>query len=498
MGANVIAVPLPLPDPRRLSMSLERLSGVARDAGSRLALTSSMVGDVALGLLGPTPLSGMQWTTDEALAAAPSAGGPLRRVPNDVAFLQYTSGSTSAPKGVVVTHASLNANLEALRFAQRLGRDDHLTSWLPHYHDMGLVAGILMPLHVGFPLALMSPLDFLRKPERWLRAISRYHSTVTGAPNFAYDLCVRRVTQEQRAGLDLSSLEIAVSSSETVRAETIERFTSAFASCGFQRKAFYPAFGLAEATLFVTGGHRLEGPTVRSIVGAELGLGRASEAPAGAGGRPVVGCGRPAPATVVRIVEPVSRRPCEEGVLGEIWVAGPGVARGYWGQPELNGEVFAARIEGSEAEENQDLAFLRTGDLGWIEGGALFFAGRAKDVLVLGGAKYHPEDIERHVEQADAAIRPGCSAVVALEVAGQERLCVVAEVSAAAAGQELEIERRIRLAVDQAVGLPVAKVVLGAPGSLPKTSSGKIQRFLVRRSLAEDGAAPGQSRTREP
>ena len=400
--------------------------------------------------------------------------------PSALAFLQYTSGSTAAPKGVRLSHANLLHNLELIRACFAQTERERTVIWLPPYHDMGLIGGILEPLYAGYPVTLLSPLAFLQQPVRWLRAISNTRATTSGGPNFAYDLCVRKITEEQKQDLDLSSWSLAFNGAEPIRADTLDRFTAAFSPCGFRREAFYPCYGLAEATLLVAAGRRFSGPIVRSFNANELENHRAVEAADDA--KPLAGCGLAAdpqpgyPAIVV--VRTGSPEPCAPGEVGEIWVQGPSVAQGYWRQPEETERVFGARLSDGSGP------FLRTGDLGFVAEGELFVTGRLKDLIILRGRNHYPQDIELAVERSHAALRPGCVAAFAVEREGEERLAVVAEVHREhRQDDEAEIAgivAAIRRAVADEHEVAPAAVVLLRPATLPKTSSGKIQRHACR------------------
>src|SRR6185436_6705124 len=276
--------------------------------------------------------------------------------------------------------------------------------WLPLYHDLGLIGILLQAAWVGAPCVLMAPVAFLQSPARWLRAVSRYRATTSGGPNFAYDLCVRKIPPVEREGLDLSSWRIAFNGAEPVRAGTLDRFAAAFAPAGFRRQALYPCYGLAEATLMVSGNRPGEGPAVRGSA---------------------VGCGRMLPGVEAVIADPATAAPCGPGEVGEIWVAGGSVARGYWNRPEESAETFGACLSGSAGGRGP---YLRTGDLGFLDGDQLFIAGRIKDLVILRGRNHHPQDLELTAERSHPALRPGGGAAFAVEAAGEERLVLVHEV----------------------------------------------------------------------
>jgi acyl-CoA synthetase (AMP-forming)/AMP-acid ligase II len=369
--------------------------------------------------------------------------------------------------------------------------DSRVVSWLPPYHDMGLIGTIIHPIHSGIPVVLMSPLDFLQRPLRWLQAITRYQATTSGGPNFAYDLCVRKITPEQCATLDLSSWSVAFNGAEPVRAETLDRFTATFAPCGFRRKAFFPCYGLAEATLIVSGASKAFAPVVQPVQSAALSHGRALMAESREPGtQTLVGCGRILGDQRVMIVNPHTSEACGPGEVGEIWVSGPSVASGYWNRPEETAATFQARPAWA-----RDGGYLRTGDLGFIAYGELFVAGRRKDLIIVEGRNHYPQDIELTVEQCHPALRPGCCAAFAVNGTGPERLVVAVEVdrryrpqqpapqatqnnvpSITTSMESQDIVKVIRQAVGQAHDVRVDSVALLKSGSIPKTSSGKIQR----------------------
>ena len=479
--AGVIAVPAYPPRPNR---SVSRLRAIAASSKATVALTTTRILSRLERRSAYAPeMKSLRWlATDDGKDPA----GKWRRpaVGTDtLAFLQYTSGSTAAPKGVMLTHGNLLHNLAMIYHA--LGHTSHsqMVIWLPPYHDMGLIGGVLQPLYAGLPVALMSPTSFLQHPLRWLRAISRLGAHTSGGPNFAYDLCVRRTTPEERSTLDLSSWEVAFTGAEPIRQETLERFVAAFAPCGFRREAFYPAYGLAEATLFVSGGSKTAPPVVLPVKGAELKRDRVVAASAGEGGaRMLVGCGRTLAGQEVAVVDPDSLSRCPPGRVGEIWVSGPSVAQGYWDQAERTERSFRAYLA-----ETGEGPFLRTGDLGFVHNGELFVTGRLKDLIVIRGDNHYPQDIELTVEQSHAALRPGGCAAFSVWSDEGERLVVIQElerryVTSADLG---EVVDSIRGAVAEHEGLELHAVVLIKTGSIPKTSSGKIQRGETRAAYVE-------------
>jgi len=471
--AAAIAVPAYPPDPARWSRTLPRLRALAADCGASVALGMSALVDHAPGLAGEAPeLATLDWIATDTL---PDDADTVRPVGGDSpALLQYTSGSTGTPRGVLLSHANLLHNAELVRTGFGTSPDSVGVSWLPPYHDMGLIGGILQPLYTGFPIALMSPLTFLQRPLAWLATIARFGATVSGGPNFAFDLCVRKTTREQREALDLSRWEVAFCGAEPIRAQTLDRFAEAFAPAGFRREAFYPCYGLAEATLIVTGTR-----SPRTIADR-------------------VGCGRPLGAQKLAIVDPGTGAPRPAGAEGEIWLSGPSVAQGYWGRPDETGRTFAAQLAGEP-----DRRYLRTGDLGFLDqDGELVVTGRIKDLIIVRGRNLHPQDIEQAVEQEVAGLRPGCSAAFPVERAGVEGVGLACELAAGDAGTQpdaatnpdaAETMAAIRRVVAETTQVQPTVVVLLRRGRVPKTSSGKIQRHACRRAVLDgewDNAAP--------
>jgi amino acid adenylation domain-containing protein/non-ribosomal peptide synthase protein (TIGR01720 family) len=461
--AGVIAVPAPLP--RR---NAQRLQAMVVDSGAKFALTNA------------ASLTKMESAEQLRLLATDTIEGSLAntyREPelsaNSLAYLQYTSGSTSTPKGVMVTHGNVLHNSASIHRGFAHTPDSRALTWLPHFHDMGLIDGIIQPLYGGFPGILMSPVSFLQHPLRWLEAITRFQITHTGGPNFAYDLCVRRVNKEQRAMLDLGSWRVAYNGAEPVRFETLQRFADAFRECGFREAAFYPAYGLAEATLKVSGAEDLVTCTVRFDA---LEQHHVIEAIAGEDNtRTLVSCGQPGLDTGIEIVDSETSSRCEVNAIGEIWVHGPGVAAGYWNRPEETEATFHARLAG-EAEKT----YLRTGDLGFVRDGELFVTGRVKDLIIVRGRNLYPHDLELAVEQCHESLRAGGGAAFSVEVAGEERLVVVQELDARRGGDPAALLELIRQTLADEFEVQPYAIVLVKAGSVPKTSSGKIQRSAGR------------------
>jgi amino acid adenylation domain-containing protein len=482
--AGVVAVPIYPPDMGRLGRTLPRLLAVASDAQATVALTTSAIHSMASMLFQQVPeLAALRWVATDAVDAEAAASwrDPDAR-PETLVFLQYTSGSTAAPKGVMLTHANLLHNLGLIYRCFGHSRASQGVIWLPPYHDMGLIGGILQPLYGGFPVTLLSPVDFLKKPLRWLQAVSRYRATTSGGPNFAYDLCVRKTTPAERAALDLGSWDLAFNGAEPIHPETLDRFMEAFGPAGFRREAFYSCYGLAEATLIASGGEKAALPALRTVSTAALKQNRAEALePTHPEARTLVGAGRTLAEQRLVIVQPDTGEPCPTGRVGEIWVAGPSVAQGYWDRPEDTARAFQAMLAG----DAPGTRFLRTGDLGFLdETGELYVTGRIKDLIIIRGRNHYPQDLERTVELCHPALRPGCGAAFSVDVEGEERLVVVQEVERRAVEDGsvslADLGEAIRQTIADQHELMTHEVVLLRGGSIPKTSSGKIQRHACR------------------
>jgi|GEM_PF-553453 len=538
--AGILPVPATYPKPRR---RLSRLANMALDCQPRLVLTSqATLETIALELQAPE-LRAIPWQATNALppTATVDPWQPIARKPDDLAFLQYTSGSTTEPRGVMVTHRNLLHNLEMIRRGfgiPQAGTTDKIPTsvfWLPAYHDMGLIGGILSPLYVGGTSHLLAPATFLRRPLIWLELLSATQAEISGGPNFAYDLCVEKSRPPDRAGLDLSHWRLAFCGAEPIQADTLREFEEAFAPTGFRNDVFYPCYGLAEATLLVSGPRGAVRPQVLQVDRVSLTQGRIELAdpavePARAGiqgaahmGRQsLVGCGNSQDGQELRIVDPDTRQPKPDRQIGEIWLRGDSVTRGYWRQRELSQQVFAARLvdarhrsathgaahdsttEFPAAAEDGE-TYMRTGDLGFQLEGELYVTGRLKDLLILRGRNHYPQDIERTARGSHQAVDQGAAFVVApgkrVESVGQdagkpaktgrggeaglglrrERLVVVHQVRREHRRDDMnEVLRAIRRAIVAEHELDPHAIVLIRPASLPVTSSGKVQRSRCR------------------
>lgn len=474
------AVAVPAYPPRR-GRSLERLRAIARDAQAVAVLAASSVRAMTERDDESWPeLRDLAWLTLDRDHDASAWHGPTPGR-DDLALLQYTSGSTAAPKGVMLTHRNLLHNCEWIR--RRFGHtaESRGVIWLPPYHDMGLIGGILQPLYTGFPCYLMSPVSVFTNPLAWLQAVSRYRATTSGGPNFAYDLCVRKLTPEQRATLDLSAWQVAFTGAEPVRADTLERFAETFAPCGFRREAFYPCYGLAEATLIAAGGVRDASPRALGVSKGALEANEVIPDADGPSGRQVlVGCGTGLADQRLVIVDPARSTCCAPGQVGEVWLSGPSIAQGYWERPEETERTFRARLAGGGCEE-----FLRTGDLGFLHEGELFITGRLKDLIILRGRNLYPHDLERTAERSHPDLQPGSGAAFAVEDNGQEVLVIAYEALPRRQPDVMSVGEAVRRAVAEEHDADLHTLVVLRPGGLPKTSSGKIQRSECRRRFLD-------------
>jgi len=480
--AGVVPVPA-MPPYGRIDRALPRLATIVEDVGADVGLTSGAILPLLESMWGSSgfdrPLRWMA-SDDGDLDAADSWTRPSTSR-DDIAIIQYTSGSTSAPKGVVLRHATMLAHLDQVSsITPRETSGGVSVGWLPLYHDGGLLGGVLIPLHLGGQSVLLAPEAFLTRPLRWLEAITRFGATSSGGPSFGYDLCVRKVRPEQLQSLDLRSWIVAINGAEPVRWRTMQRFTETFAPCGFQESAWVPAYGMAEVTAFVSigrrGPFRPAPPNVKRLRTDALAGGSVEAAPP-RDERPtfLVGCGEPVEGVEVAIVDPETRLRCRDGVVGEIWVRGANVADGYWSRT-LGAVDLRVGIEGEGGQ------YFRTGDLGFVADGEVFPAGRLKDLIIIGGRNIYPQDIEAALDEAHPLLRAGCGAAFSVEGHCSEHLIVVQEVVEAAGSYDDALDA-IRRTVRQASGVQPAAVVLLRPGSVFKTSSGKIQRFACREAF---------------
>ena len=485
--AGVIAVPVFPPESAK-QQHLARLLAIAADSQAACVLTSTTIIDVVASAsegFGSAELIPVD-AVDESRAEHWIEHRPKR---GDLAFLQYTSGSTATPKGVMVSHGNLMANERAIETGFSIGADDVFVSWLPLYHDMGLIGGLLQPIYRGIPAVLMSPTFFLQRPVRWLEAISRHRGTISGGPDFAYRLCLERIRDEQLEALDLSSWRVAFSGAEPVRHDTLTGFIERFRPAGFAADTAAPCYGLAEATLLVSCNSRGTGVVGTAFSQQSLAEGKAASA---VEGNTLVGCGTPEPGHAIDIVDPEGLHSLPSGEVGEIWVNGPSVAHGNWQNPEATAQAFVTRdgvswqrTDDADAQNHdaRDDRWLRTGDLGFLHEGQLYIAGRIKDLIILRGHNVYPQDIESAIEAEVEAVRKGRVAAFAVTTPeGAEGIGIAAEVSRGI--QKLVPAEKLVEALSETVGStchePLSVVLLLNPGGLPKTSSGKLQRSACR------------------
>ncbi|HVB55144.1 MAG TPA: fatty acyl-AMP ligase [Candidatus Acidoferrales bacterium] len=496
--AGVIAVPLPSPSMAQPQRTLTRLRAVIDDAQPVLALTTSSIVSKLERLFAQVPeLKTMRWlATDKVANGAAQDWRDLGVRGDTLALLQYTSGSTASPRGAMVNHQNLLENSAHINEAFEITSNTVSVTWLPVFHDMGLTNGIIQPLYGGRGCVLMAPQSFLQRPVRWLQAVSHYRAAISGGPNFAYEMCARKITPEQREALDLSNWTVAYNGAEPIRADTLKRFAATFASCGFRPNFFYPCYGLAEATLIVSGGLVKDEPVLCTAEVAALeSTGVVTTTDRQLNARTLVGSGHAMPDTRIVIVNPQSLIACAHDQVGEIWISAPNVTQGYWNRPEETAITFHAYLA-----DTGEGPFLRTGDLGFLREGELFVTGRLKDLIIIGGRNLYPQDIELTVEQSSAAVRPGCCIAFSVDVGNEERLNIAAEVerryqpeqhylngdsrnhsrrsrSNGRPAAELDaVVRAIRRAVAEEHDVRVHEVVLLRAGSIPKTPSGKVQR----------------------
>ena len=442
--ARIVPVPLPAPKPYRLERQAE---SVARDCAASLILTNAMGAVCIARSLAELTLPPVRVTELSPSVESGVRGGPAPS-PDDTAFIQYTSGATGAPKGVLVTHGNLAANIATIAAAFRLTPADVCVTWLPHHHDMGLIGTLLTPLTVGLPVVLLSPLDMLRRPLRWLEAVSRFGASISGAPPFGYERCLSRIASADRAGLDLSTWRVAFVGAEPVRPNLLERFCETYGPYGFKRAAMYPCYGLAESTLLASGGAAGEGFKRSRFE------------------RDAVVCGGPMPDHRLLIVDPLSRQVLAPGEEGEIWLSGPSVAAGYWGHAEETEAVFCARLA-----DGDPALFLRTGDLGRAEPEGLVVTGRLKDMIIVAGRNHHAEDIEQSAQAACPKLAAGGVAAFAVDADDGEALVLMVE-----SEDSEDVRLRLRVAIAAGHDLAVHDILFVAAGRLPRTTSGKISR----------------------
>ncbi len=483
--AGVVAVPA---YPPRANHSINRLLSIVDDADAKFALTTHNLQDKIEAKFKEAENYSLKFIATDTITEnfAANWSKPDNINSDSLAFLQYTSGSTGNPKGVMVSHGNILANSATIKRYFQILPQHSVLSWLPPYHDMGLIGGILQPLYLGISMYMMPPVSFLQRPYRWLKTISKYKIDTSGAPNFAYDLCVNQVTEEQKASLDLSSWKLAFSGAEPIRAITLEGFSEYFSNCGFSKQAFYPCYGMAESTLIITGADRHQKPVVRKFQKQSLEQNLAIEIENGGSSLEnqviLTSSGRNNSEQHLAIVNTETLEQCQDGEIGEIWVHSASVAQGYWNKPELTEYAFQAKLAAYP-----NVNFLRTGDLGFIRDEELFVTGRLKDLIIIRGRNHYPQDIELTVDRGHDAIRSGACAACAVDIEGKEELVVVAEVKRTHLRKldVTQVTKAIRQAILQNHELNPHAIVLIKTTSIPKTSSGKIQRHACKNGFLD-------------
>ena len=477
--AGVIAIPVPPPDAGRMKRALPRLREIVKDAAASYVLSTQRIIDLFKESDVDFPeFDTMTWIDTESVDLGWADQWQDPQIDKDVlAYLQYTSGSTSVPKGVMLSHYNLMHHSAYLQRACGYTPDGATVTWMPYFHDYGLVEGLIQPLYTGVPCYIMSPLAFVKRPQRWLEAISKYGATHSQAPNFAYDQCVRRVKPAKREGLDLSRWQAAGNAAEPINPRVMREFVEAYAPHGFQWTTFAPAYGLAEATLLVSSKPVGTEPIILPVDADALEQSRVALADAGASRRDTVSCGQLVCETEVVIANPDTGVRCQPDQVGEIWVADPGVAAGYWKRPEVSRETFGARLAGEAGGP-----YLRTGDLGFMRAGELYITGRIKDLIIIRGTNHYPQDIEWTVQHLSHTLRPDYGAAFSIIDDGEEKLVVVQEVERQ---HQLNLNAEelladIRQAISEVHELQVSAIALVKSGNVLKTSSGKIQRRACR------------------
>ncbi len=479
--SGVIAVPVNIP---RRNQKSSRLISIINDAQASLVLTTSLIiSELDKDLEGKILLKYCKLLATDKIEVSSQEFVAKKLNLDMLAFLQYTSGSTGKPKGVMISHSNIIHNQQLIQQSFGHSKKSIVVGWLPLFHDMGLIGNILQPLFVGFPCIFMPPMAFLQKPIRWLRAISKYKATTSGGPNFAYDLCIKKVKlTEELLDLNLDSWELAFNGSEPVMATTLEQFSQKFSNYGFKHSAFYPCYGMAESTLFITGGLKQIPPTIERVKKHELCLNKVFTTISDDKDIClVVGCGKARADVKVIIVNPETLNRCSDKQIGEIWISSSSVAQGYWNhQTQETKEVFQATLK-----DTNETYFLRTGDLGFVKEGELFVTGRMKDIIIIRGCNYYPQDIELTVGKSHPALEFGVCAAFTIESNGEIKLVIVQEIKRAYFKRLAinEILESIQESVITNYDLQVFKTLLTKPNTIPRTSSGKIQRYACRDSF---------------
>ncbi|MDJ0682728.1 MAG: fatty acyl-AMP ligase [Xenococcaceae cyanobacterium MO_167.B52] len=478
--AGVIAIPVPPPESGRLKRTLPRLRSIVKDAKATIALTTASIFELIATVKDEFPeFESMRWIDTATINPDLAEEWVDPQVhPDQLAYLQYTSGSTSTPKGVMLTHYNLMHHCRYLKEACGYDTDSVSITWMPYFHDYGLVEGMMVPLYNGHPCYVMSPFAFIKRPLNWLKNISTYKGTHSQAPNFAYDLCIRRIKPQQIAELDLSSWQAAGNAAEPINPQVMAKFMDTFSPCGFKWEAFAPSYGLAENTLLATTKPKGTKPVFLAVQTAAMEQNRVvvADFEQTEGTRILAGCGKKVCDTNITIVNPDTCISCAEDEVGEIWIKDPSVAQGYWQRPDVTKATFCAYIQDTE-----EGAFLRTGDLGFIHEGELYITGRIKDLIIVRGTNHYPQDIEWSVQELHPALRADYGAAFSVEAEGEERLVVVQEVERRSGNIDTEtIIADIRQEIAEQHEIQVYGVVLAKPGNILKTASGKIQRRACR------------------
>jgi acyl-CoA synthetase (AMP-forming)/AMP-acid ligase II len=481
--AGVIAIPVPPPESGRLKRTLPRLRAIVRDATAKFALTTAGILSLVENVREEFPeFEQMHWidtaTVDSSLAGEwqnPQVDS------NQLAYLQYTSGSTATPKGVMLSHFNLMHHSRYLQRACGYDADSISVTWMPYFHDYGLVEGMVVPLYNGTPCYLMSPFAFIKRPMQWLRNLTKYRATHSQAPNFAYDLCTRRLKAKDLAELDLSHWQAAGNAAEPINPRVMARFVETFSPCGFRWETFAPAYGLAEYTLLVSTKPKGQLPVLCCLEAAELERDCIVEANSEReqGIRVIAGCGQLVCETKLAIVNPETLRRCPADEVGEIWVSDSSMAQGYWQRQEETEETFQAYLK-----DTGEGAFLRTGDLGFFKDGELFITGRLKDLIIIRGTNHYPQDLEWTVQHLNPVFRPDYGAAFSIEDDGEEQLVIVQEIERRTG--ELDVEQLIgdiRQEIGEQHEIPLYALVLAKSGTVLKTASGKIQRRACRQNF---------------
>ncbi len=477
--AKMLAIPAYPPHPARIEITMPLIRRIIADADAKAILLSKSLFDAINSrnsIKAEFDNINLLVTDNDKEDVLPGQWQQPEISCNDIAYLQYTSGSTNTPRGVMISHNNLIHNMSRIEKCFGVTKEDHGVIWLPPYHDMGLIGGILQPIYSGTPFTLMPHLMFLQRPFRWLQTISRFKATISGGPNFAYDLCIRKIKPEQREQLDLSSWRVAFNGAESIYRKTLDQFADYFASCGFRKETFVPCYGLAESTLLVSAGSKGNTPLTKHLLMHGLAQNQVIiSLEETEDTRTLVSCGQPNAEQKVKIVNTETMIPCQPGEIGEIWVSGASIANGYWNNPTETAFTFSAKLA-ADSEET----FLRTGDLGFLHEGELYVTGRLKSLIISDGKNHYPQDIERTVEECHPSIRKGGCAVFSILHNEYEAIIIIVEAEHKLPMNEEEIFKAIREAVSINHGLFINDIKITNPGGIPRTTSGKIRHFLCQ------------------